>query len=154
MQCRYHVPEKQRRCHQMHLPAKAMNRHRNGRLKLTRNSCRNGRPMSLNTLRKLLYNQTIRWSVEKPVGCTSFNWKACHFSNVATTIVSRCFASDDELSRMSCSCTCNKSMGGTPCCIVHKTMLPLSNSENIPWVIEDRTCLQIEKPNPRNPNTC
>ena len=54
----------------------------------------------------------------------------------------------------SCSCTCNKSMGGTPCCIVHKTMLPLSNSENIPRVIKDRTCLQIEKPDPRNPNIC
>ena len=53
-----------------------------------------------------------------------------------------------------CKCNCNKSMGGTACCVVHKTMLPLSNSENIPWVIEDRTCLQIEKPNPRNPNTC
>ena len=53
-----------------------------------------------------------------------------------------------------CKCNCNKSMGGTACCIVHKTMLPLSNSENIAWVVEDRTCLQTSKPNPRNPNTC
>ena len=53
-----------------------------------------------------------------------------------------------------CKCNCNKSMGGPACCIVHKTMLPLSNSENIAWVVEDRTCLQTSKPNPRNPNTC
>lgn len=53
-----------------------------------------------------------------------------------------------------CKCDCNKSMGGTACCVVHKTMLPLSNSENIAWVVEDRTCLQTSKPAPRNPNTC
>ena len=53
-----------------------------------------------------------------------------------------------------CKCNCNKSMGGTACCVVHKTMLPLSNSENIAWVVEDRTCLQTSKPDPRNPNTC
>lgn len=53
-----------------------------------------------------------------------------------------------------CKCNCNKSMGGTACCVVHKTMLPLSNSENIPWVIEDRTCLQTSKPGPRNHKTC
>ena len=53
-----------------------------------------------------------------------------------------------------CKCNCNKSMGGTACCVVHKTMLPLSNSENIAWVVEERTCLQTSKPDPRNPNTC
>ena len=53
-----------------------------------------------------------------------------------------------------CKCNCNKSMGGTACCVVHKTMLPLSNSENIAWVVEDRTCLQTSKHDPRNPNTC
>ena len=53
-----------------------------------------------------------------------------------------------------CKCNCNKSMGGTACCVVHKTMLPLSNSENIAWVVEDRTCLQTSKPDPRNPNIC
>ena len=51
-------------------------------------------------------------------------------------------------------CNCNKSMGSTACCVVHKTMLPLSNSENIMRLIEDRTCLEIEKPDPRNPNIC
>ena len=53
-----------------------------------------------------------------------------------------------------CKCNCNKSMGGTACCVVHKTILPRSNSENIPWTIQERTCLQIEKTDPRNPNTC
>ena len=53
-----------------------------------------------------------------------------------------------------CKCNCNKSMGGTACCVVHKTMLTLSNSENILRIIEDRTCLQIEKLDPRNPKTC
>ena len=53
-----------------------------------------------------------------------------------------------------CKCNCNKSMGGTACCVVHKTMPPLSNSENIPWVIYQRACLKKAKAAPRNPNTC
>ena len=53
-----------------------------------------------------------------------------------------------------CKCNCSKGMGGVSCCNVHKTMLPLSNSENIPWVIEQRTCLKKAKAAPRNPNTC
>jgi len=61
---------------------------------------------------------------------------------------------DAPCDNVGCKCNCNKSMGGTACCVVHKTMLPLSNSENIAWVVEDRTCLQTSKPDPRNPNTC
>ena len=53
-----------------------------------------------------------------------------------------------------CKCNCNKSMGGTACCVVHKTMLPISNSENIAWVIEDRTCIDLSKAAPKNPHTC
>ena len=53
-----------------------------------------------------------------------------------------------------CKCNCNKSMGGTTCCVVHKTMPPLSNGENISWIVKTRTCLQIEKPAPKNPHTC
>ena len=61
---------------------------------------------------------------------------------------------DAPCDNVGCKCNCNKSMGGTACCVVHKTMLPLSNSENIAWVVEERTCLQTSKPDPRNPNTC
>ena len=53
-----------------------------------------------------------------------------------------------------CKCNCNKSMGGTACCVVHKTMPPLSNGENISWVVKKRTCLQKEKAAPKNPHTC
>ena len=53
-----------------------------------------------------------------------------------------------------CKCNCNKSMGGKLCCVVHKTMLPLSNSENIPWVIEERTCIDLPKAAPTNPHNC
>jgi hypothetical protein len=55
-----------------------------------------------------------------------------------------------------CKCNCSKGMGGVSCCNVHKTMLPLSNSENIPWVIKQRACFNKKDyfKGPRNPNTC
>ena len=54
-----------------------------------------------------------------------------------------------------CKCNCNKSLGGTSCCNVHKDMPPISISENIPWVVEARTCHKHWniKPPPKN-NSC
>ena len=38
-----------------------------------------------------------------------------------------------------CKCKCARTDGGASCCIVSKKLLPLTNSENLPWVIEAKT---------------
>jgi len=69
-----------------------------------------------------------------------------------THIVGSC--SSPACNNTGCRCNCNKSMGGTTCCVIHKTMLPRSNSENLPWIVKTRTCLQKEKAAPTNPHNC
>ena len=104
---------------------------------------------------KTTYKEIIKPDGEQ--SASGYTWKKKQLTHDCVRVcdVSGVVCPLHSCNNTGCKCNCNKSLGGTSCCNVHKDMPPLSISENIPWVVKMRTCHEHWniKPPPQN-NTC